>query len=95
VQRSNYARSVESGRSVDVSTAGLDLGIDFDDFTPRSLAYSTDGVSNPVPPSTASDSRRVRAEGDPQRGAGDPNKAAKRKRPLAHRVADGANADVV
>lgn len=47
----DYAKSHESGRSVDVSIADahygwlLDMGTDFDDFTPRSLAYATNGVS--------------------------------------------------
>ncbi|MDT5070122.1 MAG: zinc D-Ala-D-Ala dipeptidase [Mycobacterium sp.] len=41
----DYARSHESGRSVDVTVAGLDMGTGFDDFTPRSLAYATDGVT--------------------------------------------------
>src|SRR5262249_33723030 len=45
-----YARSHEAGRSVDVTTAyaggGLvDMGTDFDDFTPRALAYATQDVS--------------------------------------------------
>ncbi|MCW2691083.1 MAG: D-alanyl-D-alanine dipeptidase [Mycobacterium sp.] len=40
-----YARSHESGRSVDVSIAGLDMGTDFDDFSPRSHAYATEGVT--------------------------------------------------
>lgn len=40
-----YARSHEAGRSVDVTIAGADMGTGFDDFTPRSLAYATDGVS--------------------------------------------------
>jgi D-alanyl-D-alanine dipeptidase len=46
-----FARSHESGRSVDVTLADghygwrLDMGTDFDDFTPRSLAYATDGLS--------------------------------------------------
>ncbi len=40
-----YSRSHESGRSVDVTIAGLDMGTDFDDFSPRSLAYATDGVT--------------------------------------------------
>jgi D-alanyl-D-alanine dipeptidase len=45
-----YARSHEAGRSVDVTVArqggGLvDMGTDFDDFTPRALAYATQGVS--------------------------------------------------
>lgn len=46
---SAYARSHEAGRSVDVTIAGrgslVDMGTGFDDFTPRSLAYATDGVS--------------------------------------------------
>lgn len=47
----DFARSHESGRSVDVTVADghygwlLDMGTDFDDFSPRSLAYATDGVS--------------------------------------------------
>ncbi|CRZ18957.1 M15 family metallopeptidase [Mycolicibacterium neworleansense] len=40
-----YARSHEAGRSVDVTIAGADMGTGFDDFTPRSLAYATDGIS--------------------------------------------------
>ena len=36
----DYARSHEAGRSVDVTIVGLDMGTDFDDFTPRSLAYA-------------------------------------------------------
>lgn len=40
-----YARSHEAGRSVDVTIAGADMGTGFDDFTARSLAYATDGVS--------------------------------------------------
>jgi zinc D-Ala-D-Ala dipeptidase len=45
------ARSHESGRSVDVTLADghygwlIDMGTDFDDFTPRSHAYATDGVT--------------------------------------------------
>ncbi|WP_454792263.1 M15 family metallopeptidase [Mycolicibacterium lutetiense] len=42
---SAYARSHEAGRSIDVTIAGADMGTGFDDFTPRSLAYATDGVS--------------------------------------------------
>jgi zinc D-Ala-D-Ala dipeptidase len=48
---SEFARSHESGRSVDVTLADahygwrLDMGTDFDDFTPRSLAYATEGVT--------------------------------------------------
>lgn len=47
-----FARSHESGRSVDVTLADLhygrplDMGTDFDDFTPRSLARATEGVSS-------------------------------------------------
>ncbi|OBB12127.1 D-alanyl-D-alanine dipeptidase [Mycolicibacterium setense] len=41
----DYARSHEAGRSVDVTIAGADMGTGFDDFTPRSLAYATDGIS--------------------------------------------------
>jgi D-alanyl-D-alanine dipeptidase len=44
-----YSRSHEAGRSVDVTIANadcpIDMGTDFDDFTPRALAYATDGVS--------------------------------------------------
>ncbi|WP_078327561.1 M15 family metallopeptidase [Mycobacteroides salmoniphilum] len=44
-----YARSHEAGRSVDVTLANargrVDMGTGFDDFSPRSLAYATDGVS--------------------------------------------------
>ena len=42
---SDSARSHESGRSIDLTIAGLDMGTDFDEFSPRSLAYATDGVS--------------------------------------------------
>jgi D-alanyl-D-alanine dipeptidase len=45
----SYARSHEAGRSVDVTMARggalVDMGTDFDDFTPRALAFATDGVS--------------------------------------------------
>jgi zinc D-Ala-D-Ala dipeptidase len=47
----DYAKSHESGRSVDVTLANgsdgslVDMGTDFDDFTPRSHALATDGVS--------------------------------------------------
>jgi D-alanyl-D-alanine dipeptidase len=45
----NHARSHVAARSVDVTLAGaggpLDMGTGFDDFTPRSHAYATDGVS--------------------------------------------------
>jgi D-alanyl-D-alanine dipeptidase len=44
-----YARSHESGRSVDVTLARggrlLDMGTDFDDFSARATAYATNGVS--------------------------------------------------
>lgn len=56
-----YAKSHEAGRSVDVTMASAqpqcppvrqlagrclaDMGTDFDDFSPRGLAYATDGVS--------------------------------------------------
>jgi zinc D-Ala-D-Ala dipeptidase len=48
---SDYARSHESGRSVDVTLADghygwlVDMGTDFDDFSPRALAYAKDGVA--------------------------------------------------
>ena len=58
---SPYARSHESGRSVDVTIASAqqpcpparqlagrclaDMGTDFDDFSPRATAFATDGVS--------------------------------------------------
>lgn len=45
----DYARSHVAGRSVDVTLAGadglVDMGTGFDDFSPRSLAYATEGVS--------------------------------------------------
>lgn len=45
----NQATSHRSGRSVDVTLADagglVDMGTGFDDFTPRSLAYATDGVT--------------------------------------------------
>lgn len=44
-----YARSHVAGRSVDVTLASadrlVDMGTGFDDFTARSLAYATEGVS--------------------------------------------------
>jgi D-alanyl-D-alanine dipeptidase len=56
-----YARSHEAGRSVDVTIANtqqpcapaqqvggrclVDMGTDFDDFSPRALAFATEGVS--------------------------------------------------
>ncbi len=45
----SYARSHETGRSVDVTLAGqdglVDMGTGFDDFSARSRADATDGVS--------------------------------------------------
>lgn len=45
----DYARSHEAARSVDVTLAKggrlIDMGTDFDDFSPRATAYATDGVS--------------------------------------------------
>lgn len=45
----DYARSHEAGRSVDVTLASggqlLDMGTDFDDFSPIANAYATDGLS--------------------------------------------------
>jgi len=44
-----YSRSHETGRSVDVTLAEggrlVDMGTGFDDFSPRALAYATEGVS--------------------------------------------------
>ncbi|MEV0672280.1 M15 family metallopeptidase [Mycobacterium sp. NPDC050441] len=58
---SAYARSHEAGRSVDVTIASggslVDMGTGFDDFTPRSLAYATDGVS----PAAQANRARLRA----------------------------------
>ena len=46
---SQYARSHESGRSVDVTIADagrlVDMGTGFDDFSPRATAFATDGVT--------------------------------------------------
>ncbi len=46
---SDYARSHESARSVDVTLAAggrlVDMGTGFDDFSSRATAYATDGVS--------------------------------------------------
>jgi D-alanyl-D-alanine dipeptidase len=46
---SDYARSHEAGRSVDMTLATggrlVDMGTDFDDFSPRAAAYATNGVS--------------------------------------------------
>ena len=48
-QPSAYARSHESGRSVDVTLAAggrlVDMGTSFDDFSPRATAYATEGVT--------------------------------------------------
>jgi D-alanyl-D-alanine dipeptidase len=48
-QPSAYARSHESGRSVDVTLAAggrlVDMGTGFDDFSPRAPAYATEGVT--------------------------------------------------
>ena len=45
----DYALSHEAGRSVDVTLASggqlLDMGTDFDDFSPIANAYATDGVT--------------------------------------------------
>ena len=50
----SYAKSHEAGRSVDVTLADpaehcpqclVDMGTDFDDFSPRATAFATDGVS--------------------------------------------------
>lgn len=50
----NYAKSHETGRSVDVTLADVDrqcpqclvdMGTDFDDFTPRATAFATAGLS--------------------------------------------------
>jgi D-alanyl-D-alanine dipeptidase len=44
-----YSKSHESGRSVDVTLIGpagpLDMGTDFDEFTPRANALHTDGLT--------------------------------------------------
>ena len=48
----SYARSHESGRSVDVTLADvrtgqlIDMGTGFDDFSPRAEAFATDGVTD-------------------------------------------------
>lgn len=49
----DYARSHEAGRSVDVTLAGrdgrlVDMGTGFDDFTPRANAFATDGLRSTV-----------------------------------------------
>jgi D-alanyl-D-alanine dipeptidase len=56
-----YARSHEAARSVDVTMADsegqlVDMGTDFDDFSPRALAFSTAGVS----PSAQANRARLR-----------------------------------
>jgi len=43
-----YSKSHESGRSVDVTLAGTDMGTDFDDFSARAHAFATDGLSAAV-----------------------------------------------
>jgi D-alanyl-D-alanine dipeptidase len=44
-----YSRSHEAGRSVDVTLAKggiyVDMGTDFDEFSPRANAYATEGIS--------------------------------------------------
>ena len=44
-----YAKSHEAGRSVDVTIAHagrlVDMGTDFDDFSPRATAYATEGIT--------------------------------------------------
>ncbi len=56
-----YARSHETGRSVDVTRAAqghlLDMGTGFDDFSPRAMAFATDGVS----PQAQADRARLRS----------------------------------
>lgn len=60
---SEYARSHESGRSVDVTLADghygtrVDMGTDFDDFSPRSHANATDGIT----PAQQANRARLRA----------------------------------
>jgi zinc D-Ala-D-Ala dipeptidase len=49
----NFARSHEAGRSVDVTLvhtggAPVDMGTGFDSFTPQAAAYATSGVSTPA-----------------------------------------------
>lgn len=59
-QPGQYARSHEAGRSVDVTIARggvlVDMGTDFDDFTPRSLAFATEDVT----PSAQANRARLR-----------------------------------
>jgi D-alanyl-D-alanine dipeptidase len=61
----NFAKSHESGRSVDVTLADpsqqcprclVDMGTDFDDFSPHATAFATDGVS----PAQQANRRRLR-----------------------------------
>lgn len=81
-----YARSHESARSVDVTLAVggrlVDMGTDFDDFSPRATAYATEGVT-PAAQSNRATLRTAMAEGGLQvysgewwhfdgPGAGDP-----------------------
>ncbi len=44
-----YSRSHEAARSVDVTLAGsrgrLDMGTDFDDFTPRAITFTSEGLT--------------------------------------------------
>ena len=49
-----YARSHTAGRSVDVTIAGVDMGTDFDDFSPHATAYATEGVT------TSAQANRIR-----------------------------------
>ncbi len=47
----NFVRSHTAGRSVDVTLSDdtgrlLDMGTDFDEFSPRATAFATDGVSS-------------------------------------------------
>ena len=61
---SDYARSHEAGRSVDVTLADahyvrlVDMGTDFDDFTPRSHALAADGVTGRATGESCSPARR-------------------------------------
>ena len=54
-----FARSHEAGRSVDVTIASpqglVDMGTDFDEFSPRSLAFAAEGIT-------------AAAEGEPRSG---------------------------
>ena len=59
-----YSRSHEAGRSVDVTLAKggtyVDMGTDFDEFSPRAMAFATEGVAS-------SSSRRAPAHIEAQR----------------------------